>query len=473
MTISCPNCGVAGPNLNCNLHPMPKFGNMTNPCKEIPQLLTETREKDLLAEIGRLSLQLRTAEIQAHALQAKLSDLEADGIIDQMGRKLPLPDHHKDCPHGQSGWAKCTCEELKARDVKLKQAEDGWKVCMQDSYGNRQYECLKCHYVTKWVKDHSELATAKEHACPSPIDRAFDDLMDDDEDDAGPKKCLHGNLECKRCNPTRAIKTPEGNPLLPAADFSRIRIEDNKECGHSECNYQRRTGRTTAMVIKALDFVKVNTSKDVGVVIDVHNHSMKKHIKKLLLHYADEMDVSHGALLRVTLRTLDEHRLRYTVGQLNLRDNALDDAKSFKDLVDEGQELRKKFDKDTAGMRGAPNCPKCGDTGLISYGPGTRGMKRCDCQTRRLVEEDEFTRVMNETYEHLPPRPRDPRQDLEPGDHVRFEIEGIIKERQSAGIFQDEDGDFEPIQYAIKDSINRMTYYVGYHQITKKIGSVE
>ena len=69
---------------------------------------------------------------------------------------------------------------------------------------------------------------------------------------------------------------------------------------------------------------------------------------------------------------------------------------------------------------------------------------------------------------------RDPRQDLKPGDHVRFEIEGIIKERQSAGIFQDEDGnDFEPIQYAIKDSINRMTYYVGYHQITKKIGSRE
>ena len=124
-------------------------------------------------------------------------------------------------------------------------------------------------------------------------------------------------------------------------------------------------------------------------------------------------------------------------------------------------------------MRGAPNCPKCGDTGIISYGSATRGMKRCDCQTQRLVKEDEFTRVMNETYEHLPPRPRDPRQDLKPGDHVRFEIEGIIKERQSAGIFQDEHGGSALIQYAIKDSINRMTYYVGYHQITKKIGSVE
>jgi len=271
MTISCPNCGVAGPNLNCNLHPMPKFGNMTNPCKEIPQPIIDEEKRWLFAETAGLSLRLRTAELHAHTMEAKILELQAAGVIDHMGRKLPLPGHHKDCPHGQNGWAMCTCEELEARDVRNAKA----------------------------------------------FDRVFDDL------------------------------------------------------------------------------------------------------------------------------------------------------------IDEGQELRKKFDKDTAGMRGAPNCPKCGDTGLISYGPGTRGMKRCDCQIQRLVEEDEFTRVMNETYEHLPPRPRDPRQDLKPGDHVRFEIEGIIKERQSAGIFQDEDGDFEPIQYAIKDSINGMTYYVGYHQITKKIGSVE
>lgn len=352
-------------------------------------------------------------------LKETLTKPRQDGIIDQMGRKLPLPDHHKDCPHGQNGWAMCTCEELKSRDIRNAKALDG----------------------------------------------VFDDLMDDDE---GPKKCLHGNLECKRCNPTRAIKTPEGNPFLPAADFSRIRIEDNKECGHSECNYQRRTGRTTAMVIKALEFVIVD--HDSRVIIEAHNNRMKKVIREWLKHYADELGVSHGDLGRIIVREPGEYS---PGGALTLRDNALDDAKSFKDLVDEGQELRKKFDKDTAGMRGAPNCPKCGDTGLISYGPGTRGMKRCDCQTRRLVEEDEFTRVMNETYEHLPPRPRDPRQDLKPGDHVRFEIEGIIKERQSAGIFQDEDGDFEPIQYAIKDSINGKTYYVGYHQITKKIGSVE
>ena len=65
-----------------------------------------------------------------------------------------------------------------AQDVNLKQIEDSWRVCMQDSYGNRQYECLKCQYVTKWVKDHSELAAAKEHTCPSPLDCSIGNLKE-------------------------------------------------------------------------------------------------------------------------------------------------------------------------------------------------------------------------------------------------------------------------------------------------------
>jgi hypothetical protein len=355
MTNHCPNCGVAGLNLNCNLHFMPMFGNMTNPCKEIPlpiidRTQAQDREKELLAEIGRLSLQLRAAELQAHTLQAKLSDLEADGTIDQMGRKLPLPDHHSDCPHGQNGWAMCTCDELKARDIRNAKA----------------------------------------------LDRVFDDLMDDDE---GPKKCLHGNTECKRCNPVRAIKTPEGKPLLPAVEFSRMRIEDNKERGLSECNWQRCTGRTTAMVIEALEFVKANRMG--GVVIDVHDQGMKRHIRDLLQHYAGELGVDSTFNARIFMKAPSDGFIHGVDVGLQLRDNIIDDLMGVKPT-------------------------------------------------------------------------RDPRQDLKPGDHVRFEIEGIIKERQSAGIFQDEDGnDFEPIQYAIKDSINRMTYYVGYHQITKKIGSVE
>jgi len=56
------------------------------------------------------------AERHAQTMEAKISELQAAGITDQLGRKLPLPDHHRDCPHGQNGLAMCTCDELKARD---------------------------------------------------------------------------------------------------------------------------------------------------------------------------------------------------------------------------------------------------------------------------------------------------------------------------------------------------------------------
>lgn len=190
--------------------------------------------------------------------------------------------------------------------------------------------------------------------------------------------------------------------------------------------------------------------------------------------------------------------------------------KQFQLLVEEGQNLRKEFDQKTAGMRGPPQCSKCGDTGLVQVAPNARGVKQCECKKYgphhpecgrakpgmrspctclglyerdarnqrdldrcfdELVEDDKVTCDHGNTECKrcgVGQPTRDPRQDLKVGDHVRFEIEGIIKERQSAGIFQDEDGsDFEPIQYAVKDSINGMTYYVGYHQIIKVIGKVK
>ena len=244
---------------------------------------------ELFAEIGRLTLQLRAAELQAHTLQARLSGLEADGTIDQMGRKLPLPGHHKDCPHGQNGWAMCICEDLKGRDVRNAKA----------------------------------------------LDRVFDDLVEDDDRS---KKCLHGNLECKRCGvgrPVPTIKTPEGKPLLPAAEFAAMQIEENKEVGLTECGFQRKSGRTTAMVLKALEFVKQN---DLALVeINVHNLTMKKRIKELLKHYADELGVQHGQLSRVRVR---DPGVYSPGGALNLRDNVIDDMKETKPARDPRQDLK-------------------------------------------------------------------------------------------------------------------------------------
>lgn len=52
----------------------------------------------------------------------------------------------------------------------------------------------------------------------------------------------------------------------------------------------------------------------------------------------------------------------------------------FKDLVEEGQQLRKEFDQQTSGMRGPPQCSKCGDTGLVQVAPNARGMRLCECK---------------------------------------------------------------------------------------------
>ena len=317
--------------------------------KSEPLQLTTDREKDLLAEIGRLLLQLRAAELQAHTLQAKLSDLEADCV--------------------------------------------------------KQYDCVKGRPSPLAESLTKAFQTAAADAVRTTLDRGGTVVGEvQGQWRVVSKTCEHGNTECQKCGvgqPVPTIKTPEGKPLLPAAEFAALQIEENKEAGLTECGFQRKSGRTTAMVLKALEFVKQNNSA--LVTINVHNLTMKKRIKELLRHYADELGVQHGQLSRVHVRDPQEcHPSAALIAAagavLTLRDNILDDMKETKPT-------------------------------------------------------------------------RDPRQDLKVGDDVRFEIEGFIKERQSAGIFQDEDGsDFEPIQYAVKDSINGMNYYVGYHQITKVIG---
>jgi hypothetical protein len=155
------------------------------------QPLTETREKDLLAEIGRLSLRLRVVEFHAHAMEAKLSDLEADGTIDQMGRKLPLPDHHKDCGHGKDGWAMCTCP--KGRPSPLAKS------------------------VTKAFQ------TAAADAVRTTLDRG-DTVVGEVQGQwkVVSKTCEHGNTECKRCGVGQPARDPHQD--LKAGDHVRFEV---------------------------------------------------------------------------------------------------------------------------------------------------------------------------------------------------------------------------------------------------------
>ena len=70
------------------------------------------RIEDLLAEIGKLHLLVNKKDEVITSLKGILSKLRNAGVVDQWNRVLPLPNHHKDCPHGQTGWAYCSCEEL-------------------------------------------------------------------------------------------------------------------------------------------------------------------------------------------------------------------------------------------------------------------------------------------------------------------------------------------------------------------------
>jgi hypothetical protein len=60
----------------------------------------------------------------ACTVETKISKPQTAEITDQFGRPLPLPDHHRECLHGQVGWAMCTCEELGNRDIRNAKAID-------------------------------------------------------------------------------------------------------------------------------------------------------------------------------------------------------------------------------------------------------------------------------------------------------------------------------------------------------------
>ena len=306
------------------------------------------------------------------ALREVLTGLREKGVIDQHNRPLPLEGHHKDCGHGKDGWSMCTCDELKKADEE--RASKQFQLLVEEGQQLRKEfdkqtagmrgppQCSKCGDTglvqvapnARGVKKcdckkyghHPECGRAKP-GMRSPcnclglyerdarnqrdLERCFDELVEK-------KTCDHGNTECKRCGvgqPT--IRTPEGKPLLPPAEFSAMRIEDNKERDISECNFQRQTGRTTAMVLKALEFVKENAMG--AVVIEVDSQRMRKRVKELLLHYADEMGVGHRAHARIFTKTPSENVSGIDIG-LHLRDNVFDDMKENKPTRDPRQDLK-------------------------------------------------------------------------------------------------------------------------------------
>ena len=116
--------------------------------KSEPLQLTTDREKDLLAEIGRLLLQLRAAELQAHTLQAKLSDLEADGVKQcdcVKGRPSPLAKSLTKT--FQTAAADAVRTTLDRGGTAVGEVQGQWQVVSKTcEHGNT--ECQKCETRT-------------------------------------------------------------------------------------------------------------------------------------------------------------------------------------------------------------------------------------------------------------------------------------------------------------------------------------
>ena len=134
MHYPCPNCGIAGNSFACTNHIInvgpPPWVPIQNP-------IIDEEKRWLFAETGRLFFENKRLLEENQSLKEMLSKLQQDGVIDQLGRKLPLPGHHRECPHGQSGLAMCTCEELRARDIErtnnlLKALADGLDEDLKD-----------------------------------------------------------------------------------------------------------------------------------------------------------------------------------------------------------------------------------------------------------------------------------------------------------------------------------------------------
>jgi hypothetical protein len=82
---------------------------------------------------------------------------------------------------------------------------------------------------------------------------------------------------------TYVVMTPEGNPLQDFEAYRVERVNKNIDTGLSESEYQRQTGRTTKMIIGAIEHLINNPSDNVAIF--THNWNMSKAIRAKVEHY--------------------------------------------------------------------------------------------------------------------------------------------------------------------------------------------
>lgn len=91
---------------------------------------------------------------------------------------------------------------------------------------------------------------------------------------------------------TKFIETPEGKNLINCKDFYNLVFSKNKESGYSEAGFKRGSGRTTEIVLRALELTLKGESSTILVNGEANDKAAIKHVVSLLSHYSDQYGMS-------------------------------------------------------------------------------------------------------------------------------------------------------------------------------------
>jgi len=128
---------------------------------------------------------------------------------------------------------------------------------------------------------------------------------------------------------TRQIITPGQAPLQPFDEFERSQMRKNLDERLNECGYMRQTGRTTRLVIEALE-AAVNEPKR-HVVIEAYNQSTRKCIDVLVNHYAAQYGLDSSVWCRIHTKMVGTpFCCDPSFSQMHLVDNSVTDVQSMK-----------------------------------------------------------------------------------------------------------------------------------------------
>jgi hypothetical protein len=126
---------------------------------------------------------------------------------------------------------------------------------------------------------------------------------------------------------TKQIMTPGGHPLRPFDEFEREKMRENLDARLDECRYMRQTGRTTRMVIEALELAIDNPGRH--IVILTLNNANGKHINSLLQHYMTQYGLDKGTRGGIHVLTANEPPIGVDILR-KFVDNVITDTQDLK-----------------------------------------------------------------------------------------------------------------------------------------------